>query len=470
MPSVELAAGESLCSGATKPSYCCQPKVSDQVSRLAAGWGLLALIALGVSTVFALFLVVARTPFLGVGAEFFRTALVMHVNLAVVVWFLAAAVAIWLAAAAPSCCVLRNGAKVGLWLSIGGVIAMLLALFSRPAPILANYVPLLDSNTFFWGVSTFFGGILLTAVVVLAGFCSARLARPVANALHERIELWQWSAVGAMFSFLVAVVVFMVAQGSISENLSMDDRIWGGGHVLQIVHTLMLMAAWLALGDKALMVLPAARRWIVLLIVIELLASLADLVLSYTFEVGSAAYRQGFTEVMRWVTWPSPFCLAILLVVAYRRHCALVRLQIDDLYLFASMGLFVLGCLVGAGIRGETTSIPAHYHGTVGAVTLAYMVWARRWLLGFGVVIDNVGAWRWQPFVYASGVALLVFGLAWAGWLGVPRKAPHIDAVLQGGAYYLAMGLAGIGGFLAMAGAGIFVVWILRAIVRQRSV
>lgn len=437
---------------------------------MVVGWGLLALLALGISTLFALLLVVARTPFLGVGAEFFRTALVMHVNLAVVVWFLAAAVAIWLVAAPPSCCVLRNGASAGLWLSAGGVVTMLLTLFLRPAPILANYVPLLDSSIFFWGISTFLGGIALTAVVVLAGFCSARLVRPLAGGGHQRIELWQWSAVGAIFSFLVAVVVFVAAQGGISQSLSMDDRIWGGGHVLQIVHTLMLMAAWLALGDRVLAVLPAARRWIIWLIAIELLAPIADLVVSYTFEVGSAAYRQGFTEVMRWATWPSPLCLAILLVVAYRRHWAVIRPGIDDAYLAASMGLFVLGCLVGAGIRGETTSIPAHYHGTVGAVTLAYMVWARRWLLGFGVVMDNVGAWRWQPFVYASGIALLVLGLAWAGWLGVPRKAPHIDTVVQGGAYYLAMGLAGIGGFLAMAGAGIFVVWILRAIMQQRSV
>src|SRR5689334_21882796 len=62
--------------------------------RLVAGWGLLALVALALSTLCAALVVAARAPLpggLGLLAGMFRSALVLHVNLAVVVWFLAAA-------------------------------------------------------------------------------------------------------------------------------------------------------------------------------------------------------------------------------------------------------------------------------------------------------------------------------------------------------------------------------------------
>ena len=63
--------------------------------HLAKAWFALALFALGASAVLAIVLVAARTPFLGLGGAFFRTALVLHVNLGVIVWFLAAAAGVW---------------------------------------------------------------------------------------------------------------------------------------------------------------------------------------------------------------------------------------------------------------------------------------------------------------------------------------------------------------------------------------
>jgi heme/copper-type cytochrome/quinol oxidase subunit 1 len=143
-------------------------------------------------------------------------------------------------------------------------------------------------------------------------------------------------------------------------------------------------------------------------------------------------------------------------------------LRFADFCLLASVGLFVLGCLVGAGIRGETTAVPAHYHGTVGAVTLAYMLWARTSLERFGLNLRQHWLWRWQPLIYGLGITLMVFGLAWAGRLGVPRKAPHVETAMVDGGHHLAMGLAGVGGLLATAGAGIFVAWILAAIWKKR--
>ena len=76
------------------------------VRRLAGGWLLLALVALALSTACALLLVAARAPLpagLAAPGTLFRSVLVLHVGLAVVVWFLSCAAALWtLAAGAAS--------------------------------------------------------------------------------------------------------------------------------------------------------------------------------------------------------------------------------------------------------------------------------------------------------------------------------------------------------------------------------
>ena len=70
----------------------------DERARLATGWLALGVAALAASGLLAVFLALARTP--GVGrflpaGDFFRTVLVAHVDLSVLVWFVSFAGAIW---------------------------------------------------------------------------------------------------------------------------------------------------------------------------------------------------------------------------------------------------------------------------------------------------------------------------------------------------------------------------------------
>ena len=65
---------------------------------LAIGWLLLGLIALIASGIFSILLVLSRTPYLQnvfPVADFFHVALVVHVDLSVLVWFLAFAGVVW---------------------------------------------------------------------------------------------------------------------------------------------------------------------------------------------------------------------------------------------------------------------------------------------------------------------------------------------------------------------------------------
>lgn len=441
-------------------------------ASLPAYWWLLALLALGFSTLFAVVLVIARTPFLGLGASFFRMALVLHVDLAVVVWFLAVAAGIWLIAIPVKEGVLFRLARGGFWLAGGGVLAMLVSPFGKGAqPVLANYVPVLDTPFFYLGLTAFLGGIALAALAALVSF-GERLLRQVDKADKNAgmPALWHWAVAAAIVAFLGACLVFGLALPEAGGEASLDGRLWGGGHVLQIVHTLMLMAAWLCLGQAALSGIGLRRKWVVAMVAGELLAVLADIAIALLCQVDTPAYRRGFTEIMRWATWPAPVALAVCLLLGYHRLATMRRLTLPELGLIASAALFMLGCVVGAGIRGETTAVPAHYHGTVGAVTLAYMLWARSALENVGLKFGPGRLWRWQPFIYGCGIGLMVLGLAWAGSMGVPRKSPHAEVAVAEGLRQAAMGLAGVGGLLATLGAGIFVACVLITILKKRNV
>lgn len=71
---------------------------------------------------------------------------------------------------------------------------------------------------------------------------------------------------------------------------------------------------------------------------------------------------------------------------------------------------------------------------------------------------------RRQPALYGAGLILLALGLAWSGWLGVPRKTLLADALLEHPAYVAAMGGAVLGGLLAIIGAALYVINIVRSL------
>lgn len=426
---------------------------------LARAWFALALFALGASALLAIVLVAARTPFLGLGGSFFRTALVLHVNLGVVVWFLAAAAGAWT--------LLRDRADGAGWAALAlaalSVAAMALAPFlGGPPPVLANYLPVLDSPVFLAGLAGFLIAIVVTGLLSLSGGWEA----PTAPALAAR-----W----AVLAVVVAAAIFFIDQDrAVASRLilpvTLDDQLWGTGHLLQFVHSLLMLAAWLLLGQRFLAAVPVLGRLLPWLLAATALATLSGLYFSLHEDIGSVAHRQGYTDLMRWATWPAPLVVGGGLLLGAWRCRRDGRLAAAEGGLLASLALYAFGCLVGATIQGNaTTSVPAHYHGTVGAVTLAYLAMVVR--SGAAFCASSPGGRRWArlPLIYGLGVGILVAGLAWSGLLGVPRKAPHVELLQSEPAYLVAMGLAGVGGFLALGSVLFFVGRAFAGLRRPRS-
>jgi heme/copper-type cytochrome/quinol oxidase subunit 1 len=123
--------------------------------------------------------------------------------------------------------------------------------------------------------------------------------------------------------------------------------------------------------------------------------------------------------------------------------------------------LTVLGLGLGLAIRGSTTMVPAHYHASVGAVTVAFMAATYALLGAFGLSLPGP-RWRralaWQPVLYGAGMGLLAAGFALAGSRGMGRKLYGAEQAARTLAESAGLAVMGVGGFVAVAGGVLFLV------------
>ena len=416
------------------------PRPLGMRRRLTLAWLGLALGALAVSTVFALLLVISRTPLVAdsLSPDFFAGALVMHVNLAVTVWFLAFA-AVWWTLTLPA-----GGWRLawsGWTLAVAGVCALLLArLAGEHRAVLSNYVPVIDGPVFLAGLTLFFAGIGLVAW----------------RALQGRGE---GLAAGARLAAVVALLALGVMAGTallLPDAGDYENLFWGGGHLLQFTHTLLLIAAWQVLAGRA--DVPAPRLRPAAIFALAAMPALFAPLILFFVPAGSEAWRQAWTEVMRWGSWPVAGGFGLWLALAMRRHPA-PETSAWRAALWLSLCLFAAGLLAGALIREDNVMVTAHYHGTVGAVTLAFMAVTHHLLERLGLRRAPGRLLRWQFRLYGGGLLLLILGLFWSGLHGVQRKTPGAalpDPVQAWGG----MLLMGIGGFIGLA-ATVWFLWLV---------
>lgn len=421
----------------------------DAPHALVRAWLLLAVTALGLSVFCAGALVLARTPLLGgwLPAHLFGRALVLHVDLATLVWFLSFAGALWSVD-------LRSRVLSSVWvawaISLLGAGAMLVAGFAVPGQaVLSNYVPMVDHPLFVGGLVWFGAGILVTAVAGL------RL-----SANGDGVAL-QWAKLPLALA-VVALAHAAVEPAGRAQAAVLESAVWGAGHLLQFAYVVLAMFAWAALAGHAGVATPslAIRRWLFALAALPVVAT--------PFLMWSSWGRQhelwlGYSQLMRWTSWPAACAFGVLLAIGLWRSRG-AQWSPERTALAGSIALFALGCVAGAAVRTETTMVPAHYHGTIGAVTAVFMALAYRMMPMLGVEAVDVRHARWQLATYVLGLLVLIAGLAWGGLLGAPRKSPFSGNGATLAATAAAV-LVGIGGTVAVTSVITFVWMFLRRMV-----
>lgn len=440
-------------------------------------WFAFAIGSLVLAGLLSLLLVIGRLPFLsGIFTDplFFKRALVVHVDLALVVWFQAGAAAflgLALGRALP-----RRLVGLSFALCSAGVFGLLAgAVMPGAEPILANYVPVVDHPVFITGLIAWFvgTGIFFTLTLTARSADVTSLPADVLVALKA-----------AAAGNLIALATFAIAWRTTLSGLPpigfYELVMWGGGHALQAANVALMLALWLLLlqrwsGRSVLSAGASAGLLAALILPHGMLPFVAALGTS------NGAYVELSTDLMRWTLFP-----VILIVLGFSiRHIVLwwnaapscgrsaltppeLRAFHRDYRLvgfFGSATLAAMGLILGAMIRGSNTLVPGHYHAAIGAVTLALMTAAYdlcRALSPRDVAERIIRGARAQLLIFGVGQAVFALGFAIAGVHGLGRKQYGVEQHVRTAGEYLGLGVMGVGGVLAVVGGLLFLAIMLR--------
>ncbi len=473
-------------------------RLTAPVRREALQWAGLGVAALALAGVLALLLAMARTPVVQEWLpwpweSFFHKALVSHVVLSVVVWFLAVLGALLTLAVGQLrlSTTTETAAATASWSAAAGpgLAAMSLVLLTLPAlldlgaPSLNNYVPVLDHPLYAAGLLTLSAAIALPAIRLLAALASAWTGR---RTLPQGPVI---AAGAAAVAYLAALACFALGYGL---TPAMADRkeyfewvFWGGGHVLQLVNALVMLACWSALIPAAFgRPLAGPRLTLAVTGPIALTALAAPLLYLLPGYPGTAAYT-GFTALYAWALGPLLGVAGLLALRAlWSTRTATPGTTADAgttgtdparVTLWLSLVVCGVGGLFGFLSGHGDTRTPAHYHAAIGAVNLAafalvlgvLLPLARQRMSGAGCgnpsMVSAAPSPRGRrvrlamPWLYGVGTLLHSTGLFLAGAAGVARKTAGADQALDSGWKLASMGLMGAGGLIAVIGGILFI-------------
>ncbi|MBL8413930.1 MAG: cbb3-type cytochrome c oxidase subunit I [Propionivibrio sp.] len=434
---------------------------SGTPAALARAWLWLGLMALVGSGLLAILLVLSRTP--GIQdifplKEFFRAALVVHVDLSVAIWFMAFAAVIW--SALGSTGLAWMGWSGFVLAALGTAVMTVSPFFPGAEPVLNNYIPVLQQPLFFaalWICGAGFGLAVLRALITT--WPSPFLAEPlrlgaflgaIAAFLALAAFLWSWSVVPR-----------------IEEKIYYEVLFWGGGHVLQFQHALLMVLAWLWIADYLGRPSMASPRALSILFVVAAVPLLAVPLFYLGVPPGSLAHMELFAKLM---IWGHPYMGPLILLGALSLWSVRgVSGSPAKSAFVASFTLFALGGVLGYMIQGVNVVIPAHYHGSTVGVTLAFMglVYVLLPALGYAKAEGRMALW--QPYVYGAGQLIHILGLAWSGGYGVQRKVAGAEQALTTLPQKIGMGMMGLGGLIAIIGGLIFVLVCLKIMSARKT-
>jgi len=430
--------------------------ISDDARRdLARGWLMLGLLSLLGSGVFSVLLVLSRTPYVQnvfPWVDFFRTALVVHVDLSVLVWFLAFGGALWSLNSTPR---FLGFGRLALLLAAAGALVIAVApFFGAAQPLMSNYIPVLQHPLFFTGLLLFAGGFGL--LTLRAMWAIPPVGQWMEGAAALRFGL-NTAAVSAMFALIAFAWTYLTMPEILSGKPYYELLFWGGGHVLQFTYTLLMLVAWLWLASASGVRLTLSPRVALIFFGFGLVAVFFTPVIYYSYPVTSVEHHRLFTWLMRYGGSLAALPLSLALLHGlWRADRARGEAQPLRAALIASMILFGAGGVIGFLISGTNVTIPAHYHGNIVGVTLAFMGLTYHLFPQFGYRLPDLKLARLQPWLYGGGQLLHVMGLVISGGYGVQRKVAGAEQGLDTLGRVVGMGLMGLGGLIAIAGGFLF--------------
>ena len=431
--------------------------IRDNASqKISVGWLILGLASLIFAGLFSLLLVLSRTPFIQEiipWTDFFHTALVVHVDLSVLIWFLSFSSVLWSLNSQPKLIPLG---KVALYLATLGTATIIISPFAGAGkPLLNNYIPVLQHPFFYIGLMLFAAGVCLQLLRSI--FLAEKAKEPNSGEAAIRLALTL-----AAFTTVVTFIAFFYTWLNVPTDMEatsyFEFLFWGSGHILQFNHTILLLAAWLWLASTCGAVITISSKLVKLLFVLTATPILVAPIIYSQYDILSLEHKLAFTQLMRYGGLASlPLGLLVFLNLFSIKKPS-QKTKPHHSALLASIILFAAGGIIGFMIEGANVVIPAHYHGSIVGVTLAFMglTYALLPQLGFSAPQSKVA--YLQPYIYGSGQLMHILGLAWSGGYGVQRKTAGAEQVLDQLPQIAGMAMMGLGGLISIIGGLLFLV------------
>ena len=471
-------------------------KSAESLMKVNAVLGVVALLVAGI---LAVGIVLTRWQAVHLlSAEAFYMGLTAHGLNALIFWVIFFEMAI-LHFASSTLLRCRMATPAWAWLGfllmvIGAVMNNVAVFQGNSSVMMTSYAPMQAAPHFYLGLILFAVGALLQVFVFFGTLVIAYQEKTYEGSVPLVTFGAITAAIIAVFTIasgaIILIPTYLWSIGYISHIDAEMYRIiwWAMGHSSQQINVAAHVSVWYLLAGVLFGARPmsekVSRTAFLLYILFLQLASAHHILVDpgissewKIFNTSYAMYLAVLASMIHGLTVPGSIEVA-------QRNKGLTNGMFEwlrkapwDNPVFSGMfiSLLVFGFL--GGITGvvmgteqinliihNTIYVPAHFHATVAVgTTLAFMALTYLLIpvLFRRQIILPVLA-KWQPYIFGGGMTILILFMLGAGTLGVSRR--HWDMDFTGAALgfeypgmaYTLMGVAAIGGLLAIAGGAIY--------------
>ncbi|MGC0371599.1 MAG: hypothetical protein DGJ47_000290 [Rickettsiaceae bacterium] len=436
-------------------------------------------IALAIAGFYSIILVVLRTPQLSQyfsDPSIFKSSLIIHVNLSVLVWLLSITCFVW--------SLQKRQITYSKYYSKLSVLSMLLMSISPlvpgSTPSMNNYIPMLDNILFILGLTLFGITTLCYAIqtffISILNFNSAKYGRRIIN-ITQITSSFMFIMVWVCFVFSYLGIESLREVVPLEIDYYYEMMFWSGGHLLQFIYTQILMLVLLLLTESWRRGNVSYGNAYEMLLLLNFVLAMLVMVGHFQFDVADGDFKEFFTKHMIYTGGIAPTFFILLLIIELTSAREFLVDSFVKSSLFFSILVFLSGGLIGIFISGVNVSIPAHYHGSIVGISiafmgLAYLVYFQanirnnlfskegaigemyQSILSKNLLHSNSKFANIQIYTITIGQLLHILGLSLAGGYGVLRKTPGHEMAFEAKIY---MGMVGIGGLIAIIGGLMFV-------------
>ena len=488
----------------------------SQNNSLMFAWLKLGILSLGFAGLYSVILVVLRTPQLAdffPNPHIFKSALIIHVNLSVLIWLLSITASVWGYTLSSRDLIAGSSKKmdtvvkprydivcINIYPKLAFLSTILIAIspIAGHNPVMNNYIPMLENIVFILGLSLFGVTLLLYAISVLYFFDWMNLNNLVNFTILSTIIMFILSFVCFGLSYKALQNIIQIIP--IEIEFYYELLFWSGGHLLQFIYTQILIFIWVTLFRELIGRELKFQKFYLFLLYLNFVFGILIVCGHISYDIIDGSFKEFYTNHMKYLGGIAPVLCLIgmgceFLGYFYVPLChsresgnlekkewipasAGITLKADGniikTILLCSITLFLLGGLIAMNITGINVVIPAHYHGSIVGISIACMGYS---YLGINVIpakgnpeksIRKMDS-RFREndikkrrnnimsiiiYLLTFGQILHILGLAFAGGYGVMRKDPN--SVMPVSAKRV-MGMMGGGGMIAIVGGLMFV-------------